>query len=80
MKEKERISKGSKRKNPRVIYKGTPIRLPANFYTETLPTGREWHDMFKVLKGKTLQPRLLYPERLSFIAGEMNKNKAMHQC
>jgi len=26
----------------------------------------EWHDIFKVVKGKNLQPRILYPARLSF--------------
>ena len=31
-------------------------------------------DIFKVLKGKNLQPRLLYPARISFkIDGEMKK-------
>ena len=25
-----------------------------------------WQEIFKVLKGKTLQPRLLYPARISF--------------
>ena len=27
---------------------------------------REWQDIFKVMKGKNLQPRLLYPARISF--------------
>ena len=27
---------------------------------------REWHNIFKVIKGKNLQPKLLYPTRLSF--------------
>ena len=27
---------------------------------------REWQDIFKVMKGKNLQPRILYPARLSF--------------
>ena len=27
---------------------------------------REWQDIFKVLKGKNLQPRLLYPARIAF--------------
>ena len=34
--------------------------------TETLQARREWHDIFKVRKGKKLQPRILYPARLSF--------------
>ena len=33
---------------------------------------REWQDTFKVLNGKNLQPRLLYPTRISFkIDGEI---------
>ena len=46
---------------------GTPIRLSADFSTETLQVRREWHDIFKVMKGKKLQPRILYPARLFFI-------------
>ena len=45
---------------------GTLIRLSADFSTEALQARREWHDKFKVMKGKNLQPRILYPERLSF--------------
>ena len=47
-------------------YKGTPITLSADFATETLQAKREWHDILKVMKGKTLQPRILYPTRLLF--------------
>ena len=49
-----------------IKYKGTPIRLSADFSTETLQARREWHDISKVMKGKNLQPRILYPERLFF--------------
>ena len=48
------------------IYKGTPTRLSAGFSTETLQARRERHDIFKVMKGKNLQPRRLHPARLSF--------------
>ena len=48
------------------MYKGTPIRLSADFSIETLQARREWHDIFKVMKGKNLQPRILYPARCSF--------------
>ena len=47
-------------------YNGTPIRLSADFSTGTLLARREWYDIFKVMKGKNLQPRTLYPPRLSF--------------
>ena len=31
-----------------------------------LQARRKWQDIYKVLKGKNLQPRILYPVRLSF--------------
>ena len=45
--------------------KGTPIRLTADFSAEALYTRREWHDIVKLMKEKNLQPRLLYPARIS---------------
>ena len=69
---KERILKVAREKQ-RVNYKGTTIRLSIDFSAETLQARKEWHDIFKVLKGKNLQPRILYPARLSFrIEGEIN--------
>ena len=47
-------------------YKGTPMRLTADISAETLQARREWQDIFKVMKGKKLQPRLLYLARISF--------------
>ena len=49
-----------------ITYKGTLIRLLADCSAETLQARREWHDILNVMKGKNLQPRLLYPARLSF--------------
>ena len=54
------------REKRQIIYKGTPIRLTDDFSAETLQARRDWHDIFKVMKGKNLQPRLLYPARISF--------------
>ena len=57
-----------------MTYKGTSIRLSADFSTETLQARRKWLDIFKVMKGKKLQPRILYPARLSFrFDGEKSK-------
>ena len=47
-------------------YKGISIRLTADISTETLQARWEWQDILKVMKGKNLQPRLLYPARISF--------------
>ena len=54
-------------------YKGTPIRLTANFSAETLQAKREWHDIFKVMEGKNLQLRLLYPARILSDSTEKSK-------
>ena len=58
-KHKERILKAA-RKKQQVTYKEKPIRLRADLLGKTLHARREWQDIFKVLKGKNLQPRLLY--------------------
>ena len=50
-----------------MMYKGVPIRLSADFSKETLQARRGWkEEVFQVMKGKDLHPRLLYPEKLSF--------------
>ena len=47
------------------------MRLSDDFSIETFQARREWHEIFQVMKSKELQPRLLYPVRLSFkIEGE----------
>ena len=71
IKHKERILKAAKEKQ-QVTYKGNPICLTSDLSAETLQARREWQDIFKVMKGKYLQPKLLYPARISFkIDGEI---------
>ena len=65
IKDKERILKEARGKQ-RVTYKGVPIRLSADFSTEALQARRGWKDVFQLIKGKDLHPRLLYPAKLSF--------------
>ena len=65
IKDKEKLWKAAREKK-QITYKGTPIRLSADFSAETLQARREWHDIINVMKGKKLQPRLLYPASLSF--------------
>ena len=70
-KHKETILREAKEKGP-ITYKGSPICLTAHLSAETLQTRREWQDIFKIMKGKNLQPRLLYLTRISFkIDGEI---------
>ena len=72
-KRKEKILKAAREKQ-QVIYKGNPIYLIADLSAETLQARRKWQDIFKVLKGKNLQPRLLYPARISFKIDEEIKS------
>ena len=65
IKYKEKILEKA-REEQQITYKGIPIRLTADVLAETLQARREWQDIFKVMKGKTLQARLLYPARISF--------------
>ena len=60
IKDKERILKAAREKQP-ITHKGIRIRLSADFSAKTLQARREWHDIFKVMKGKHLQSRILYP-------------------
>ena len=65
IKDKEKILKAAREKK-QVTYQETQIRLSADFSAETLQARRDWHHILDVMKGKNLQPRLLYPVRLSF--------------
>ena len=60
------------REKQQITHKGIPIRITADLSAGTLQARREWQDIY-ILKGKNLQPRLLYPARISFkIDGEIN--------
>ena len=84
VKDKERILKAA-RENQLVTYRGVPIRLSADFSKETLQARRDWQEIFKVMKSRDLQPRLLSPAKLSFrIKGQIKtfqdkkKTKGLH--
>ena len=64
IKQKERILEAARKKDT-VTYKGVPIRLSADLSKETFQARRGWQ-VFKVMKGKDLHSRLLYPAKLSF--------------
>ena len=65
IKYKEKILKATREKQ-QTQYKGISIRLSADISAETVQARREWEDIFKVMKGENLQPRLLYPARITF--------------
>ena len=62
IKYKEQILKAAREKQ-QITHKGIPLRITADLSTETLQARREWQDILKVMK---VQPRLLYPARISF--------------
>ena len=61
MRDKERIFKAAREKET-VTYKGVPIRLSTDFSKKTLQGNLA--EVFQVMKGKGLHPRLLYPAKL----------------
>ena len=65
IKYKENILKATREKR-QMTHKGIPIRLTADLSAETRLARREGQDIFKVMKEKNLQPRLLYPASISF--------------
>ena len=83
VKDKEIILKAAREKQS-VTYKGAPIGLSADFSKETLQARRYWQETFKVMKSRGLQPRLLYPSKLSFRTKEQIKNfqdkKKLKEC
>ena len=65
IKYKEQILKAAREKQ-QITYKGILIRWTADLLAETPQARREWQNIFKVIKRKNLQPRLLYPASNSF--------------
>ena len=78
IKYKEKILKAAREKQ-KATYKGIPIRLSADFSVETLNNRKEWQDIYKVMKRKNLQPRLLYPARISFRFNTESKSSTEKQ-
>ena len=54
------------REKTSLTYKGRQIRFAADLSTEIWQARKEWQDIFHVLNQKNMQPRILYPARLSF--------------
>ena len=65
IKHKEQILKAARGKQ-QITNKGIPIRITADLSLKTLQVRKEWQDILKVMKEKSLQPILQYPARISF--------------
>jgi hypothetical protein len=62
---RERIFKAVREKK-QITYKGKPIKITADFSTETLKSRRAWGEVFQALNENNFNPRILYPIKLSF--------------
>jgi hypothetical protein len=49
-----------------ITYKDKPIKITADFSTETLKARRAWSEVFQALTENNFNPRILYSAKLSF--------------
>jgi hypothetical protein len=64
--EQRKNSESCKREKTSHI-KSKPIRIKADFSTQSLNTWRSWEDIIQALKENNCQPRLVNPVKLSFL-------------
>ena len=65
IKDKEKILTAAREKK-QITYRETQQGYRQIFQQKLCRPRREWHDVLNMMKGKNLQPRFLYPSRLSF--------------
>jgi hypothetical protein len=54
------------REKKQIIYKDKPIKITADFSTETLKARRVWGEIFQALNENNFKLMILYPAKLSF--------------
>jgi hypothetical protein len=54
------------REEKQITYKGKPIKITEDFSMETLKARRARSEVFQALNENNLNPRILYPAKLSF--------------
>ena len=64
-KDKEKILKAARDKKS-LNFMGRSIRVTEDLSTATWQTRKGWQDIFRILNEKNMQPRILYPTRISF--------------
>jgi hypothetical protein len=69
---KERILKAVREKK-QITYEGKPIKITADFSTESLKARRAWSEVFWAPNENNFKPLILYPAKLSFKIGEAIK-------
>jgi hypothetical protein len=53
------------REKNQVTYKGKPIKITADFSTESLKARRAWCEVFRPWNENNFNPKILYPAKLS---------------
>jgi hypothetical protein len=54
------------RQKKQIRYKGKPIKITADFSTETIKVRRAWNENFEALNENNFNRRTLYPAKQSF--------------
>jgi len=73
--DKEKILKAARQTNKKTVtHKGNTIKPSVNFSAETFQARKECHVICKVLNGKNMQPKILFPAGLSFTIEEEIKS------
>jgi hypothetical protein len=52
------------REKNQITYKGKPIKITADFSTETLKARRAWGEVFQALNKNNFNPKIPYPAKL----------------
>ena len=63
--QKNRILKAAREKK-QITFKGKPIRITADFSSQTMKARRAWSRVLQVLHEHKFQPRMLHPAKLSY--------------
>jgi hypothetical protein len=58
------------REKKQITYKDKPIKITADFPTETLKARRAWREVFQALNENNFNRRIHYPGKLSFKINE----------
>jgi hypothetical protein len=61
------------REKKQITYKGKPIKITADFSTETLKARKAWGEIFWALNENDFNLRIFYPAKLSFKIDETIK-------
>jgi hypothetical protein len=55
--------KAPRKKKDHIIYKGRPIRITADFSTETMKARKSWSEVIQTLRELKCQPRHTIPSK-----------------